>query len=67
MGLDVPELPNLRPIDVTLEEVDVVTVEPGLYLEGVGGVRVEDTGIVTAAGFRNFTSISRSLDPRAYM
>jgi Xaa-Pro aminopeptidase len=67
VGLDVHELPNLRPVDVPLEEGDVVTVEPGLYLEGLGGVRVEDSGIVTATGFRNFTSISRSLDPRAYM
>jgi Xaa-Pro aminopeptidase len=67
VGLDVHELPNLRPTDVPLEEGDVVTVEPGLYLEGVGGVRVEDTGIVTARGLRNFTSINRSLDPRAYM
>jgi Xaa-Pro aminopeptidase len=67
VGLDVHELPNLRPTDVPLEEGDVVTVEPGLYLEGLGGVRVEDTGIVTATGFRNFTSISRSLDPRAFM
>lgn len=67
VGLEVHELPNLRPTDVPLEEGDVVTVEPGLYLEGLGGVRVEDSGIVTAHGFRNFTSISRSLDPRAYM
>lgn len=67
VGLDVHELPNLRPTDVALEEGDVVTVEPGLYLEGLGGLRVEDTGIVTATGFRNFTSISRGLDPRAYM
>jgi Xaa-Pro aminopeptidase len=67
VGLDVHELPNLRPTDVPLEEGDVVTVEPGLYLEGLGGVRVEDTGIVTASGFRNFTSISRSLDPLAHM
>jgi hypothetical protein len=28
---------------------------------------VEDSGIVTATGFRNFTSINRGLDPRAYM
>jgi Xaa-Pro aminopeptidase len=67
VGLDIHELPNLGPTDVPLEEGDVVTVEPGLYLEGLGGVRVEDSGIVTADGFRNFTSINRSLDPRAYM
>jgi Xaa-Pro aminopeptidase len=67
VGLDVHELPNLRPVDIPLEEGDVVTVEPGLYLEGLGGLRVEDTGIVTADGFRNFTSISRSIDPRSFM
>jgi Xaa-Pro aminopeptidase len=67
VGLDVHELPNLRPTDVPLEEGDVVTVEPGLYLEGLGGVRVEDSGIVTAHGFRNFTAINRGLDPRSYM
>ena len=66
VGLDVHELPVLRPVDMLLEEGDVVTVEPGLYKEGLGGVRVEDTGIVTADGFRNFTSLTRSLDPKAY-
>jgi Xaa-Pro aminopeptidase len=66
VGLEVHELPNLRPIDAPLEEGDVVTVEPGLYLDGFGGLRVEDTGIVTRKGFRNFTTLSRSLDPRAY-
>lgn len=67
VGLEIHELPNLRPVDVPLEEGDVVTVEPGLYLEGLGGVRVEDTGIVGREGFKNFTSLTRSLDPRAYM
>jgi Xaa-Pro aminopeptidase len=42
-------------------------VEPGVYLMGFGGVRVEDTGMVTANGFENFTSITRSLDPRDYL
>ena len=67
VGLEVHELPNLRPIDMPLEVGDVVTIEPGLYLDGVGGVRVEDTGLVTATGFKNFTSITRSLDPAAYL
>ena len=67
VGLEVHELPSLRPLDMPLEIGDVVTVEPGLYLDGVGGVRVEDTGLVTAGGFKNFTSITRSLDPAAYM
>ena len=67
VGLEVHELPNLRPLDMPLEAGDVVTVEPGLYLEGLGGVRVEDTGLVTESGFKNFTSITRSLDPAAYL
>lgn len=68
VGLDVHEEPALRgPNDEPLLEGDVVTVEPGLYLLGLGGVRVEDTGMVTADGFANFTTLTRSLDPRDYL
>ena len=67
VGLDVHEAPHMRDLDYPLEAGDVVTVEPGLYLQGLGGVRVEDTGIVTRDGFTNFTSLTRSLDPRAYL
>ena len=68
VGLDVHEEPALRgPNEEPLAEGDVVTVEPGLYLIGLGGVRVEDTGMVTSNGFANFTSLTRSLDPRDYL
>jgi Xaa-Pro aminopeptidase len=68
VGLDVHEDPALRgPDENMLREGDVVTVEPGLYLMGLGGVRVEDTGMVTANGFKNFTTLTRSLDPRDYL
>ncbi len=68
VGLDVHEEPSLRgPNDEPLREGDVVTVEPGLYLLGLGGVRIEDTGMVTSGGFANFTSLTRSLDPRDYL
>ena len=68
VGLDVHEEPSLRgPNENTLLEGDVVTVEPGLYLMGLGGVRIEDTGMVTPDGFKNFTSLTRSLDPRDYL
>ena len=68
VGLEVHEEPNVRATnDEPLEEGDVVTVEPGLYLLGLGGVRVEDTGMVTRNGFQNFTSLTRSLDPRDYL
>jgi Xaa-Pro aminopeptidase len=67
VGLEVHEAPYLRDFEYPLVDGDVVTVEPGLYLEGLGGVRVEDTGMVTAGGFENFSSLPRSLDPRAYL
>ena len=67
VGLEVHEAPNLRDLDYPLEAGDVVTIEPGLYREGLGGVRVEDTGLITRDGFQNFTSLPRSLDPRAYL
>lgn len=68
VGLDVHEAPSLRETATApLEEGDVVTVEPGLYLLGFGGVRIEDTGMVVAGGFRNFTSLTRSLDPHDYL
>jgi Xaa-Pro aminopeptidase len=68
VGLEVHEAPSLRgPDENTLLEGDVVTVEPGLYLLGFGGVRVEETGMVTKEGFKNFTTLTRSLDPRDYL
>lgn len=68
VGLDVHEEPTLRETAMeALEPGDVVTVEPGLYRLGLGGVRIEDTGMVTATGFKNFTTLTRSLDPRDYL
>lgn len=68
VGLEVHEAPALRDgVTDPLREGDVVTVEPGLYRLGFGGVRVEDTGIVTRNGFRNFTTLTRSLNPQDYL
>ena len=67
VGLEVHEGPQLRDLDYPLRAGDVVTVEPGLYQAGLGGVRVEDTGMVIAGGFRNFTTLPRSLDPADYL
>ncbi|MGI8562216.1 MAG: M24 family metallopeptidase [Candidatus Dormibacter sp.] len=67
VGLEVHEEPQLRNLDYELAAGDVVTVEPGLYRPGLGGVRVEDTGMVTEAGFENFTSLPYSLRPEDYL
>lgn len=55
VGLDVHEAPNLssRSKDI-LKAGMVVTVEPGIYLDGHFGVRIEDCGLVTTKGYENF-------------
>ncbi len=67
VGLEIHEAPNLSPRsrDV-LEEGMVVTMEPGVYIPGVGGVRVEDMVLVARGGAEVLTMLSRSLDPSDY-
>jgi Xaa-Pro dipeptidase len=62
LGLEVHEAPYLSHSDATtLEPGMVVTIEPGLYLEGRFGIRIEDDVVVTEAGHESFTGISREL------
>jgi Xaa-Pro aminopeptidase len=62
VGLDVHEPPGLGPAgDRPLEPGDVVTLEPGLYRAGYGGVRVEDLVLVTEDGCRNLSSFPYDL------
>lgn len=60
VGLEVHESPRLgRSEKARLSSGSVVTVEPGIYLEGFGGVRLEDTLEVTAHGANNLTPVSK--------
>jgi Xaa-Pro aminopeptidase len=61
IGLEVHEPPSLGPAGTRLAAGNVITVEPGLYYPGVGGVRLEDLGAVTKKGFARFTHYPRDL------
>jgi Xaa-Pro aminopeptidase len=62
VGLDVHEAPRLssRSEDV-LAAGEVVTIEPGIYLPGELGVRIEDLVVVAEAGCRNLSSMPKEL------
>lgn len=58
VGLDCHELPVLNArSDTPLAVGNVVTVEPGIYLPGQFGMRLEDCGVITANGFEPFTRL----------
>jgi Xaa-Pro aminopeptidase len=62
VGLQVHEGPRLaRPSEDVLEAGMVVTVEPGIYLPGVGGVRIEDLVVVTDDGCEILTGFTKEL------
>jgi Xaa-Pro aminopeptidase len=63
VGLEVHEPPSLSRDPSQLMAGDVVTLEPGLYREGYGGVRLEDLVLVTEDGAENLTNYPYDLKP----
>ena len=61
VGLFVHEVPFMGPRDVYLKENQVVTVEPGIYIPGWGGVRIEDQVLVTKDGVENLVTATKEL------
>jgi Xaa-Pro aminopeptidase len=62
VGLEVHEAPRVSPrSEDVLEPGEVVTIEPGIYLPGKLGVRIEDLVVVTDDGHRNLSALPKEL------
>lgn len=60
LGINSQEWPNIDPYNqLTLRENMTITIEPGVYVPGVGGVRIEDDILVTAAGHEILTGLEK--------
>ena len=67
VGLDIHELPRLGANDKTiLQPGMVVTIEPGIYIPGIGGVRIEDTVLITEKSCQLLTSLPKELSLNDY-
>jgi Xaa-Pro aminopeptidase len=62
LGLEIHEPPRLgKKSKTTLQAGMAITIEPGVYLEGFGGIRIEDTVVVTERGCEVLTPTSKEL------
>ena len=62
VGLNIHESPAVSwRSDTVLEPGHVITIEPGVYLPGLGGCRIEDTVFVTQDGYRDVCTVSKQL------
>jgi Xaa-Pro aminopeptidase len=62
LGLDIHESPSVGARSQKLKAGNVVTVEPGLYYWGIGGVRLEDVALIQARDARNLTTLPKELE-----
>lgn len=62
VGLDIHEAPGVNLSDTKLLAGDVITIEPGLYYKAWGGVRIEDTIVVTPTGYSLLASCPYTLE-----
>lgn len=65
IGLEIHEIPRIRnktpDKDTVLVPHMVITIEPGIYLPGVGGVRIEDTVAISEDGYEDLTQRSKEI------
>ncbi|MFH0348905.1 M24 family metallopeptidase [Leuconostoc citreum] len=62
LGTSVHEYPSIMAgNNITLQEGMAFSIEPGIYIPGLGGVRIEDSGYMSHTGFIPFTTTSKSL------
>lgn len=62
LGLEIHEIPSISPkSDIILQENMVITIEPGIYIKGWGGIRIEDTVIVKKDGCEVITNSNKDL------
>ncbi len=62
LGLEIHEAPRIGGVSDILQAGQIVTVEPGLYYPGVGGIRIEDDVLVTETGCEILTSFPKFLE-----
>ncbi|MDR0426946.1 MAG: Xaa-Pro peptidase family protein [Clostridiales bacterium] len=63
VGIEVHEAPRLnRNADTVLKENMVVSVEPGIYVGGLGGVRIEDLVVIKEGGIVNLTNFNKNIN-----
>lgn len=62
VGLDIHEMPTVGPRSTeSVRENSVITIEPGVYVEGTAGVRIEDLVVVESPGHRRLTNAPKEL------